>query len=1372
MVEYEDAQYLMIEEELKPGAKIWFGRRHKLVRQPIRRSRYFSTADFRVRDNYDASPILWTVLCVDKKNMRMLMLADDPVRFIDGSYHDGFSWDTCKIRDWLKREFYEQSFSLDEKNAFHLISNSTINYVTKGGEKNTTVNDNLFLLTDSEVQKYLKKEERIIRNEFYNEYWMLRSSSGERSLHCVKSNGMIDKDFTYWSRKNRNPIVAIRPAVWVNLNADFFGNRMIRSSDRKMRIRIPAFIIQKGVLVDYLPGSSLEIPEGVVSIADHCFTGDRELTEVELPSTLEEIGLRAFAGCVNLQKVSCLSNKVSYGTEAFGCNARAIYDPELYSWDTCEKLEYTPEMYHTTGKLCSSFYDHCSVCGPEELAWVVLSHKGEIRNKIIETCLNRGNASAALSIIADLIEKDRVPKKLASKAEEYITTNISLLEPDSILRFLAVLRIKKMNAMAAVLAENPLIAEKCSGDRNHFSDECVLADGSILTGRVEKRFEAGNRIFLAGIFWRVLEIDEDRRSMLLLAEQSVALREFHSSNKNVKWGNSSLRSWLNGEYYDRNFTQDEKKAVLETALDHYESGKMKDAGIKDRVFLLNKDEAKNYFNNDDERRFSGGWWLRTRAPYNCIMTVSSSGYISTYGDDVGVDHKNHVRPVIRVDLDSDCIKKYLVKEENGEIRSCSPAAVIRAGVLTSVNQDAEEIILPSYVKGIRSGAISCCKKLKKLEWTGRKPTIERDAFEKCPELQLPAEVYLGSTLPNWDLLDYMPDTPAVLANVLRCTESERWLQRAFPKINDTNALPVIDHLLQYQPDIIKVPENLIRLAFACAPKMGDERLNGVIDTVLRAGFLGDFWVKNLQNEARGNRKAFDPVFFEVRFHILNTPDDLLRRIPSLSGLLEFIAPFLKMHFLWDWIVNEHWYRDSKRYQSILERDKNNAKDEYQRLSLLRQKAEQLHYFNDLQIVLKYWKIKGEENGETEWFAPYIAMADQSEMEAFLSEVKKWKNKTKWLDKWAVNNVRRMVLLNDTLPAMLYVDSIGALDRYAFIRDTTVDELRDLTMSDFGLDEKGRISWTMEEHCITAELNEKLGFTLMDEAGKCYKTLPKRGVKPEEYDRISGQFKELKKNVLSVAKGRNDVIFADFLSGRTRKAALWKDTCLKNPVIRRLSGLIVWEQSGHTFTISPEDGRFINAEGRTYRVTDTAIRVAHPIEMKEDDIKAWQRYFNEHDLQQPFEQIWEPVIRKSSIKKGRYDGLTIPLYMLMNKKKHGIEMKDGWLKLKGCEGDCRLVKEHPKWIENEFEIRDFECVQYSRQVNHIVALLDKGTTASKIRKDDTTAAEWFDRFTLAQIMNFIKLADENGAINVKVLLMDHKNSRYPDYDPMDEFSLDW
>ncbi len=51
-------------------------------------------------------------------------------------------------------------------------------------------------------------------------------------------------------------------------------------------------------------------------------------------------------------------------------------------------------------------------------------------------------------------------------------------------------------------------------------------------------------------------------------------------------------------------------------------------------------------------------------------------------------------------------------------------------------------------------------------------------------------------------------------------------------------------------------------------------------------------------------------------------------------------------------------------------------------------------------------------------------------------------------------------------------------------------------------------------------------------------------------------------------------------------------------------------------------------------------------------------------------------------------------------------------------------------------------------------------------------EILDRFTLAQIMDLVKVAQEAEAKNLLAQLIDYKNTHFAEFDPMEEFTLEW
>ena len=368
---------------------------------------------------------------------------------------------------------------------------------------------------------------------------------------------------------------------------------------------------------------------------------------------------------------------------------------------------------------------------------------------------------------------------------------------------------------------------------------------------------------------------------------------------------------------------------------------------------------------------------------------------------------------------------------------------------------------------------------------------------------------------------------------------------------------------------------------------------------------------------------------------------------------------------------------------------------------------------------------------------------------------------------------KRILKSDDKEAMLYFEKQSRLEEYAAFHHTDADTLRDSILSDFGMDETGCKSWSLAGSFVTARMEKDLSITLLDANGKVLKSVPQKGADPAEFDTAKKELAQLKKDIASAAKLRNNRLLADFLEARPRSAESWKATYLNNPLLKALAKLVVWQQAENTFILDG-DGTPIDASGKEITLGDGEILLAHPMEMGAELTRTWQAYFLSRHLSQPFAQVWEPVLDGSVITPDRYAGATIPQYMLMNKELHGITMKgQSKLKLRDCTANLKLVQGHHDWVNNEFEITDFRFEKFTRAVNHIAAHFDKGTVQGRLLKDDASAAQWLDYFTLAQITDFIARVTEKGDCpNSAAALLEYKQAKYPDTDPFADFVLEW
>jgi hypothetical protein len=166
----------------------------------------------------------------------------------------------------------------------------------------------------------------------------------------------------------------------------------------------------------------------------------------------------------------------------------------------------------------------------------------------------------------------------------------------------------------------------------------------------QKLHEKGEIVAIGGHNWIVLDIRSDRA--LLIAEDVVEKRAYNTKNEVTTWETCTLRSYLNGEFYNR-FSDDEKQLILDTKVVNNVNPEYGTEGgnhTTDKILLLSLDEADEYFTEDSERLayYQGSarwWWLRSTGIRNHAAFVDSNGCVNVHGHRVDYVYSG-VRPAL------------------------------------------------------------------------------------------------------------------------------------------------------------------------------------------------------------------------------------------------------------------------------------------------------------------------------------------------------------------------------------------------------------------------------------------------------------------------------------------------------------------------------------------------------------------------------------------------------------------------------------------------------------------------------------------------------------------------------------------------------
>lgn len=632
-----------------------------------------------------------------------------------------------------------------------------------------------------------------------------------------------------------------------------------------------------------------------------------------------------------------------------------------------------------------------------------------------------------------------------------------------------------------------------------------------------------------------------------------------------------------------------------------------------------------------------------------------------------------------------------------------------------------------------------------------------------------------------------------LAGVLLFQSSKLWRNEAFAAAGEKDPVKIIEKQLELIGKLKKLPSAAASNALECFVAFSqvlpekyvrqfasalEERKCSKQISALKADIVLREKVKENNADLTLLEKSFKIIIDANSLTQKQIEDDLKRmmgiKLEDLPELKDIDGNTCKSYVL-AWLLTTHGTGDFWGKRRIREPDwtEPGIKPEAEQIVALI-KPESLQAA--IMTLADKYLVKYQNQQKKFLSYPVCRYANEASMAELTRRAPKWATGVSGNDAPPLRYFRDAAKYSNTRSAMLFAERYHELDEYAKLRGKSEDVFRDQFLSDVGLNEKGGKTYDLGSQTVTVRLQKDLSFWFELPSGKTAKSLPKKNADPEKFMKAKTDFDEMRKSVKRIVKYRCDRLFEDFLSGDDRAAEDWKAAYLKNPLLRSVAELIVWEQEGNTFILSGMES--IDREGQPYRITDAMIRVAHPMEMNRDATKAWQKYFSKNGLRQPFLQVWEPVIDSRTIQEDRYEGCILPMGRFAGKEKHGIYScnlhdysDETGFSLEGCELDYDYSGRFRKSVDETYTLGGFYFEQYTRQVNHIVSLLDSWTIEDRIKKDDVSVADQLDSFTLAQITAFTKLAQETNAISVLALLMEYKNAHFAEFDPMEEFTLD-
>ena len=163
-----------------------------------------------------------------------------------------------------------------------------------------------------------------------------------------------------------------------------------------------------------------------------------------------------------------------------------------------------------------------------------------------------------------------------------------------------------------------------------------------ITSRIAgANFRVGSIIQFGGLDWRVLEMQGNKA--LIITENVIEQRLYNAEGKEVTWETSSLRKYLNDEFYAK-FKSEEQAQIAETKISTSNNlwyGTKGGADTTDKMFLLSIEEVDKYFGNSGDylnkvrKEYQDGSWKPADNGYG-VSNANDNNRIAMYNNAASV----------------------------------------------------------------------------------------------------------------------------------------------------------------------------------------------------------------------------------------------------------------------------------------------------------------------------------------------------------------------------------------------------------------------------------------------------------------------------------------------------------------------------------------------------------------------------------------------------------------------------------------------------------------------------------------------------------------------------------------------------------------
>ncbi|MBO7504121.1 MAG: hypothetical protein J6U38_07110 [Clostridia bacterium] len=617
--------------------------------------------------------IEWIVLVIeDGRALLVSLYALDTLPY--NTEYVPVTWESCSLREWLNGSFYSGAFTSSEKD---VILHSTVpagaNPRSEASPGNATV-DNVFLLSYSEAETLFgSNKERMctptelalahggLDNRGYSDdysptcWWWLRSpGTSTKAAACVYADGSL-YHFGYGSPGSE---ISVRPAVWVSTERPAATPTPVPETPvpgptpEPTPVPAPSIDTKAGDIVSFgryeqdnnsgngaeeIEWLVLEVRDGKALLISRYALDTQPYNTEYRRVTWEKCTLRSwlnsefFLAAFNQSEQQLVSRTI--------VTAEANPNRDTYTgFDTKDKV------FLLSINEVNTYFGSKSkqVCTPTAYAIAKGAHYamgyGENKSASAQWWLRTPGADSRIAAIVNIIGE------LDTYGTDVNWTTITV----------------RPAVWVYLDPSNPEItAEPVPADE----PSPVNPGDRITFGKYEQDNDESNG--KEDIEWVVLDVHDGKAMVMSL--YALDAKPYNELSENVTWETCSLRAWLNSEFIDSAFSEEEQERINLTAVRADRNpGESTSPGnpTNDRVYLLSIEEALRYFRSDSElacvstaytmSKGAGYWanyWLRTPGTnLQHASAIETGGWVS-YGGQYVEWGRYCVRPVMWIDID-------------------------------------------------------------------------------------------------------------------------------------------------------------------------------------------------------------------------------------------------------------------------------------------------------------------------------------------------------------------------------------------------------------------------------------------------------------------------------------------------------------------------------------------------------------------------------------------------------------------------------------------------------------------------------------------------------------------------------------------------